>query len=177
MGNKFKLGLVLLTVAVMSSCSTKKGFEQTNWLGKNVTIFSEMPENAKVSAERKVNTSLLINSENEFSVKTNRDEQKMVIAFEYLKNEDAAQGGLDYYKEEILFEIPSSSFKKTYTNNELQDVKLLFSKHCYCEGESGYFKVTNGTLKINHTDDKTNVELKFSVPTKSELKEIEFSVE
>ncbi len=56
------------------------------------------------------------------------------------------------YKEVIQFQIPAEIGNgKSFTNESLQQVKLLYYKECFCKGEAGYYQVTEGALQISRT--------------------------
>jgi hypothetical protein len=170
--------LALFALAALASCSsTKKGTTVTNWLGKNVTLISATPENGTATAERKASTTMSLQATSELYPVMMFDETKTVISYEYTRNSSNEPHADDFYREELFMEIPSSAFKKTYKNEQLQDVKLIFGKHCYCKGEAGYYKISEGTLKVNHTEKNTHISLTFKAPVTSELKTVEFTVE
>lgn len=176
--NKMKKVLALLAMATLMSCASKpKGVETTNWLGKKVTLVSQNPEEGTHTAERKNHTSLSLQATNSLHPVTMYDPEKMVIVYEYTKKSSAESHADDFYREEIYFEIPAEAFKKTYKDAALQDVKLIFGKHCYCKGEAGYYRITEGMLKVDHKEDNTCVSLTFKAPVNSELHTIEFTVE
>lgn len=167
----------LIAISALASCSTPKGTTVTNWLGKTVMLISEPSAEGTVTAERKLNTSISLQATTELFPVMRFDPEKTVISYEYTKNTSNLPQADDFYKEEIFIEIPTSAFKKTYTNEALQDVKLIYGKHCYCKGEAGYYKITEGSLKINQTDKNTYVSLTFKAPVTSVIENVEFSVE
>lgn len=174
---KKTFNLLALALFLASCSSTPKGTSVTNWLGKNVTLISAIPENGTATAERKPSTKISLEATSELYPVMMFDENKTVITFEYNRNSSNLPQADDFYREELMMEIPSSAFKKTYKNEQLQDVKLIFGKHCYCKGEAGYYKISEGNLKINHTEKNTHVTVTFKAPVSSELKTVEFTVE
>lgn len=85
-----------------------------------------------------------------------------VIQFLYEKdlNQIAYDGG---YREELIFEIPTKTISKSYTNDELQITKMLFGRYCNCRGKNGLFKVNNGKLQINSSKKQTRFQLQFKI--------------
>ena len=69
------------------------------------------------------------------------------------------------------------AFKKEYKDTELEQVKLVYGKHCYCKGEAGYYKIAQGILKIDQSDKHTKVKLTFKAPSTSLIENVEFIVE
>src|SRR5690606_26163880 len=170
--------LMLIAIAVSTvGCSSKKGVESTNWLGKKVTMYSVAPENGTVTASRTFEKGLKLDAFNELYPQTIENQETVVIEYSFDRNKSDKNYADDFYKEELFLEIPVKDFKKQYTNEELQQVKLVYGKHCYCKGEAGYFKITEGTLKLKHAQDKTTVNLSFKAPSSSMIENVEFTVE
>ena len=170
--------IALLAIAALAvSCTSTKGVETTNWLDKKVTLFSETPENGKVTATREFEKGLNLKGFNELYPQDVFSPETVVIKYEFEKNKAESNYADDFYKEELFFEIPAKAFKKTYTEGELEQVKLVYGKHCYCKGEAGYYAITNGTLKVDHSDKQTKVKLQFKAPVTSLIENVEFTVE
>ena len=179
MVNKYMKKMIALLAfsAVAISCSTTKGVESTNWLGKKVTMISVAPENGKVTATREFEKGLNLNGFNELYPQTHFDPEKILVEYSFDRNKSEKPVADDFYKEELFLEIPAKAFKKQYKDAELEEVKLVYGKHCYCKGEAGYYKITQGTLKIDHSDKQTKVKLSFKAPTTSLIENVEFVVE
>lgn len=80
------------------------------------------------------------------------DGKKTVIKFEYKRHEipNTADGG---YSEIIYAEIDSNIKEATFKNETLSTAKVLFGRLCFCRGETGYFYVNEGELKITTSSD------------------------
>nr|WP_298006841.1 hypothetical protein [uncultured Flavobacterium sp.] len=170
--------IALLAIAVVTvSCSTTKGVESTNWLGKKVTMISVAPENGKVTATREFEKGLNLNGFKELYPQTHFDPEKVLVEYSFDRNKTEGNYADDFYKEELFLEIPAQKFKKQYKDDELEQVKLVYGKHCYCKGEAGYFKITEGTLKVDHSEKQTKVKLTFKAPSSSVIENVEFVVE
>lgn len=177
MGNNMKKFFTLLAITALASCATNKGVTTTNWLGKSITIKSETPENGTITATREFEKGLNLNGFEQLYPKSNYNPHSVLIQYEYNKNQSEEEYADDFYKEEIFLEIPSEAFKKQYENEELEEVKLVYAKHCYCKGEAGYYKITDGILNIKHSEKSTSVKLTFKAPVNSLIENIEFTVE
>lgn len=169
--------LTLLAFAALTSCSSTKGVTSTNWLGKNVTVKSEVPENGTVTATREFEKGLNLNGFQQLYPQPHYNPHAVLVQYEFNRNKSEQEYADDFYKEEIFMEIPAEAFKKEYKDADLEQVKLVYGKHCYCKGEAGYYKITEGTLNINHSDKQTKVKLTFKAPVTSLIETIEFSVE
>lgn len=88
--------------------------------------------------------------------------KNIVIDFKYEKKapEGIADGD---YSETLHFEIPKNTTVLNLNDASLNDVKLLFGKHCFCRGEAGYYKVKKGNMKIVKTDNEIFFDITFSV--------------
>lgn len=170
--------LAIATLAILASCNTTKGVVSTNWLGKTVSIQSQCPENGICTATREVGKGL---GEDKYSTETYPkivdNQETILIQYEFDRKKAEGNYADDFHKEEIFIEIPAKTFKKEYKNEQLQDVKLMFGRHCYCKGSAGYFKITEGTLKIDNSENKTKVKLNFKAPVPQLFENVEFTVE
>lgn len=171
-----KKTLTLITLTTLISCSINTGVKSTNWLGKNITVKSEIPENGTITATREFEKGLNLHSFEQLYPKTNYNPHTVLIQYEFNREKSENKYTDDFYKEEIFMEIPLKAFKRKYKNEELEKVKLVYAKHCYCKGEAGYYKITNGTLNIKHSKKETSVKLNFKAPVQSLIEEIDFIV-
>lgn len=172
-----KMIALLAFSAVAISCSTTKGVESTNWLGKKVTMVSVAPGNGKVTATRESEKALNLNAFEQLYPQTNYNPETVLVQYSFDRNKTKENYADDFYKEELFLEIPAKAFKKEYKDAALQDVKLVYGKHCYCKGEAGYYKITQGTLKVDHSEKQTKIKLSFKAPTTSLIENVEFVVE
>lgn len=168
---------LLAIAAVAVSCATTKGVESTNWLGKKVTMVSVAPENGKVTATREYEKALNLNGFEQLYPQTIYNPETVLVQYSFDRNKAKENYADDFYKEELFLEIPKKAFKKEYKDAELEQVKLVYGKHCYCKGEAGYYKITQGILKIDQSDKHTKVKLTFKAPSTSLIENVEFIVE
>lgn len=76
------------------------------------------------------------------------DENSNVIAFNFQNNPDKAVMDAQY-REEIIFEVSKTKAELDLTDDELQNVNLIFGRFCFCDrSQVGYFKINKGHLKI-----------------------------
>lgn len=165
----------MLALAV-SGCGMlqPKGMETTNWLGKKVVNYS-VEQNGVFTAERKEETMLSLKATTHPFPKTMYNPETIVIVAEYnVKGDEKGEGKM---REDIHFEIPSKPFSKTYVGADLDEVKLIYGKHCYCPELAGYTRIDNGKLRVKHKEKTTYVELTFVDTKTNEKKFYHFSVE
>ena len=171
--------MMLFAIAAMAvSCKTSvKGVESTNWLGKKVVMSSVLPENGIVTATREFEKGLNLDGFAELYPQDIFKPETVLVKYEFNRNQSEDIYADDFYKEDLYLEIPTQAFKKEYKDAAMQDVKLIYGKHCYCKGEAGYYKITDGILKINHKEEATTIKLSFKSPVTSVIENVEFTVE
>lgn len=172
-----KIFTLLAVTALMAGCNTTKGVAGTNWLGKKATIASVCPENGTCTATREFEKGLNLQGFQELYPQDIFNPETILVKYEFERKRAEDLYADDFYKEEIFMEIPVKAFKKQYKDTELEQVKLVYGKHCYCKGEAGYYKITQGTLKIDHSDKQTKIKLTFKAPVSSLIETVDFTVE
>ena len=87
---------------------------------------------------------------------------KLIVKFQYQKKpiENTADSN---YTEIIYFELDNDNINLHLQNEKLQEVKLLFGRLCYCKGETGYYKVNKGDLKVRMDYNNLTLDLQFEV--------------
>ena len=86
-----------------------------------------------------------------------------IVKYEFKRKEipNTADGN---YSELIYFELDENNKQLFLTNGALQNVKMIYGRFCYCkDGTSGYFKVTQGRLKLIKNDKEVSIDLNFKV--------------
>ena len=86
-----------------------------------------------------------------------------IIKFEYNKTVDTTLQD-NSYREEILFEIPNQFNKINLENYELESIKMIFGKHCFCRGQAGIYSIKKGKLNILKENNTTSFNLEFEIP-------------
>ncbi len=88
---------------------------------------------------------------------------KLVVKYEYKRKEikDTADSS---YSEFIYFELDIQDEHFVLKDLDLQKVKLLYGRICFCRGSSGYFKITSGTLFVDKHSNSLDIDLTFKSP-------------
>ncbi|WP_370478925.1 hypothetical protein [Tamlana flava] len=150
---------LLFLVVFMVSCKCKK--EVASLQNKKVD-YTVCPENGTCSFENYRNKSLKI-EEGDFNqiYLAMVDGHNLVLKFEYKKDNDKKL--LDgSYREEVFIELPLKNFEVETT--DLKNKNLFFARWCYCKGQTGYYKINEGSLKVfKLNDDKAKINLKFKI--------------
>lgn len=85
-----------------------------------------------------------------------------IIKYQYKKDEipNTADG---YYSEIVYIETDNYDKNIHLKNEQLQEVKMVFGRLCYCKGTSGYFSVIKGELELTVKKNKLTLNTNFSV--------------
>lgn len=87
---------------------------------------------------------------------------KTIIKYQYKKDE--IPNTADSHYSEIVFIETDNYDKNIFLKNEqLQEVKMVFGRLCYCKGSSGYFRVIKGELELTVKKNKLTLNTNFSV--------------
>lgn len=151
---------------LISSCKTNCTIDQSS----NETKV-EFTENTNEYTPSKENYSVTVSKNSSLNIKEDtigkyypviEKGENLVVEFKYLEKgpEGTADGD---YSETLHFEVPSAANKNTLKDTDLQNVDLLYGKHCFCKGDAGYYKVTNGQLLIIKTEKELTFDVSFTI--------------
>ncbi len=88
--------------------------------------------------------------------------EHMVIKYHFEKkvNKNISDAN---YSEFIYFEIDKNDTQIVLKDKELQNVKMLFGRICFCRDASGYFRVNNGNFYLFNRNNTLQFNLKFEI--------------
>ncbi|MFD2908368.1 hypothetical protein ACFSX9_06435 [Flavobacterium ardleyense] len=156
--------VILLLSALTISCTCiKKSSIESNIEQKSA---ADCPTDGDCTTVLFENKSLSIKTDDIGSIyyTLNDNLETSVIKFEYNKKIDTTLQD-NSYREEVLFEIPNSfNITTDLQNNELQSVKMIYGKHCFCRGQAGIYKVNQGKLNIIKDKNQIYFETDFEIP-------------
>ena len=140
----------------LSSCKTSIKVNEEKTLLK----FDTIDKSSKKLYLLKNKKLEIINFNGSLTYKIENNNSTSVLQFVYEKNIDqvAYDGG---YREEVVFEIPNNSANQNYTDEMLQNTKMLFGRYCNCRGKNGLFKVNQGKLLITSSKKEVRFKLQF----------------
>ena len=163
-----KKGCAIVLIVVMA-CGPGK----TNSPLHAVSLSGDCPKQATCTIEMMANKRMLIETTTNGLKYALADQTGMnVIIYKYNK---IVKGNIQDagYREEIIFEYDGKRGAKRQ-DAQLQNNRMLFGRFCFCEGQTGYFPVSNGTLLA---DTAGNVQLNLTVTEVPQvIKEIKFAV-
>ena len=158
-----KLITLLSLLLVINSCDTKKAVVSEKEKEMIVLVEGITYNEKEISVNSSSNSTLTIKEDTIGELyPVIESGENIVIDFTYEKKapEGIADGD---YSETLHFEIPKNTTVLNLNDASLNDVKLLFGKHCFCRGEAGYYKVKKGNMKIVKTGNEIFFDITFSV--------------
>ncbi len=87
---------------------------------------------------------------------------KLVIKYHFKKESEKGIADSNY-SEFIYFEIDKNEKQLILKDKELQNVKMIFGRICFCRDAMGYFKVTEGSLFMFNTNGSLQLKTTFKV--------------
>lgn len=139
------------------SCATKKTTIATS--SHTITADSS-PENYTCNVEIKQNQAMIIKKDDfdrvYYDTQPNNTTQIIIYRMNRIVDKELKDGG---YREEIVFETQMTPTTIELQDAELQNVKMLFGRFCYCKGKTGHYKVTSGKLAIKNKRVKINFKI------------------
>lgn len=158
--------LFLLSLAVvLTSCSSKKSTVPAsgNSLGQ-IKSKSACPSDGQCVIELFRNKSLVVKTDGIGATYNQLEDSAETSVIIYQYNRDVPEGLQDgNHREEIIFEIKNGDTDLTLSGNELQQTKMLFGRFCFCRGQTGYYKVTNGDLNVHQEKGIISFRLNFTI--------------
>lgn len=145
------LYLILFYLAFVS-CKTKQDLLVEN---KNTFHSTECPNDGTCTLELMPNK----------SIKTLHDDfgtlyieiidgASTVLKYEYKRHE--IPNTMDsQYIEQVFMELDPNNMDVDLTDSELKNVNLLFARLCFCKGETGFYRIREGKLNIDKTEENS----------------------
>ena len=80
------------------------------------------------------------------------DGESIVIKFEYKRHDipDTVDG---QYSEQVLIELDKNNLETEEVLTSKSNV--MFARFCYCKGQTGYYRVSQGNLSVKKIEEKT----------------------
>ena len=156
-------------ILILSSCKCKK--DATNLTeNQDSTIVAKpkemikqpCPENGVCKVEIFKNQSLDVKVDEFGSIYYNKSDNPETSIVQYSYNRNVQKGLQDAsYREEIVFEIKNDVKQLSLSNADLQTVKMLYGRFCFCRGATGNYKIIDGDLNLTKTNNKVAFTLQF----------------
>ena len=151
-----------LSICITLSCAGTK--EQGN--DEKVSIpppHMNCPEGGDCSFEVVKNSAIKLNYSDAGDMSPEIiDGDKIVIKYHYEKTpvKDIMDSG---YSEYVYLEFDPEETQLILKDKELQKVKMIFGRICFCKGAMGYFPVYEGNLFLFHRDGNVQLRTSFKV--------------
>ncbi len=127
------------------SCKSPESSRNNNAIPMKTT---DCPEDGKCRFEVLKDQNLTLeNDEFENQYLNITDGTNILLKFEYQRNNmtDVADSG---YIEQLFLQLNPKNLEQDLVDKELNKVKLIFARLCFCRGQTGYYEITDGELSI-----------------------------
>ena len=152
---------VVIMLLILASCGSKKS---TAVLSASLT--SACPKDGDCKVEVFDRKSMVVKTTETGSLHYELEEStsKKVVKYTYNRKvkgdiQDAS------YREEIVFEINSNVEESAFVDESLQDAQLLLGRFCYCKGQTGYYKIDSGSLRISKNKESETIQINLNFKT------------
>lgn len=156
------LMFVLIPLCILASCSSAKPESSENKIQLPPPHIN-CPEKGDCTFEvlKNSNLSLKFNDQGQLYPEVTAGDQ-IVIKYHYKKDEreDVMD---DSYSEFVYLEIDPNAQQIVLRDKELQKVKMIFGRICFCKGSNGYFRVTSGNLFLFNKNNNLQLRTNFKV--------------
>jgi len=137
--------LNLIIILSLIGCNANKQLSANNKLSATTNM---CPDDGVCTYKVLKNKNFIIKTDefgNSYSELT--EGKKTVLKFEYSRNvpKNVQDGN---YQEIVYIEIDAETKNIELENEALQNVNLGFGRICFCRGQTGYYKITEGELKL-----------------------------
>jgi len=156
--NFYRFLIILFTLA---SCGAKQQ------ITKDIPV-----EMQNISCPESGNCSLEVFKNSELEIKTDnfgkiypvvKSGEHLVIKYKFEKKENKNTKDSSY-SEYIYFEIDKNKDQIILKDKELQNIKMLFGRICFCRDTNGYFKIDKGNFYLFNRNNTLQFNLRFEIP-------------
>jgi len=130
---------------------------------KQIFKSNDCIENAVCTLEIIPNSNLLIKNDEFKNTYIELEKGENVVIKYQLKKNPIANTADSNYSEILYIETDSTNKELHLKDINLQEVKMIFARLCFCKGSSGYFKVKNGQLDLSIKKNELTLHADFSV--------------
>jgi hypothetical protein len=157
--------LTLFILPMFLFCSSKKVDAAKKIHSTTVGKTHTCPSDGKCTVEIFKNKSLEIVKDDIGSIyyKMLESENTQIIKYTYFRNSPRPDYKDGNYSEEIIFEVGNLDKILNLNDVDLQQTKMLFGRFCYCKGQAGYFKISDGNLKLEKKENVIQFNLVFKI--------------
>lgn len=155
----------LIPILLVNACKTQNSSvvaSENTTMEQVDNVAKDCPNNGDCQFEILKNKKLVI-KQDDFGKSYPEIETGTGTIVQYTYSEKGPEGTVDgNYSETIHFEIPENMTSMDKADGDLQDIKLLWGKHCYCKGEAGYYPIEDGKISLKKSNNQLTVDLTFS---------------
>ena len=145
------------------SCKTKETSLMSNLSNKSELKINDCPKGITCTVEVLKNKTYTIETDSMDKIYPKIvDGEDIVIKYTY--SVDNPNNYADGNQSETLHFIITKDLETTFKDKELQKVKLLFGKNCFCRDIFGFYKVEIGAFNITKSNSKSIIDIEFTIP-------------
>jgi hypothetical protein len=138
-----KIFFLSLVSLVLWSCNCKKNAVPEK--NSKAAMLASCPDGFDCRLEVLLNKSMVVKTDGTGATYFELENQNGKTVYRYEIKQKQDQQYMDAnYREEIIFELPSTTADLTLSDTELQQAKMIFGVWCYCKGKAGNYKITTG---------------------------------
>ncbi len=155
-----------IALICISACKTSNAVDSSEKISEtieNQKIQQYCPEDGSCSVKLHKNATLLLKKDTTDALYPVIEEgENIVVVFKFSRQgpEGTADGD---YSETIHFEIEEISETLTIEGEKLAMVNMLFGKQCFCRGEAGFYRVSDGHLVLQKSKDEITMDLSINL--------------
>ena len=155
---------IFILFIFLAGCKSSQINSSLEKLSENHTfILSNCIDNAVCNIEIIPKSNLFIKEDEFKNTYVEFEKGNNTIIKYQLKKNELPNTADSHYSEILYIEIDNYNKSLYLKNEELQQVKMIYGRLCYCKGSSGYFKVKNGDLELILSKNKLSLNANFNV--------------
>ncbi len=152
---------ILIGVMQLTSCSAKPKLTND---AKYYLSDINCPEGGDCVFEVKKNATLQIKQDDFGKLYPTIEEgSQLVILYTFSKKQEKGKAD-GHYKEMVYFEINPKTKHLSLKDKQLQNIKMLYGRICFCKDFHGYFLINHGYLNLFNSNRQLNIRSNFELP-------------
>ena len=154
-----KYFILLILFSVVACFSSQKLTKDIPREMQNISC----PESGNCSLEVFKNSSLQIKTDNFGKIYPEVQKGNHIVIKYHFKKKQPKDIEDSSYSEFIYFEVDKNEKQIVLKDAELQKLKILYGRICFCRDANGYFRVDQGNLYLFNNNNTLKFNLKFNM--------------
>ncbi len=161
-----KMYIFLIPLILIGSCKTSNTLNSSSHDAISGIVLEDndyCPEDGNCNITLYKNSSIVVKKDTIESYYPVIEKGENIV-IEYKFSVKGPEGTADGdYSETVHFEINPAIESMNTNDKDLEQLNMLFGKHCFCKGEAGYYKVNKGNFVLQKTKGEIIVDLSFKL--------------